>query len=390
VGLAAGLNVLAHERKERTQGVLHGMDYYNLFSFSAKKAIYRASEICAQFNNQYLEPEHIFYAILNIRSASAVQILHQLSVNLPKLVYSIEAHLYEHKGSHKGSASFSARTLQLLDASFKEIKRLHHREIGTTHLLIALAQDRSPFLRTLFDEHSLDAKKIRDSFMGHLRGYAQGQVHSERSESALMKTLGQESHLHLAEQKPSYPVTELLEEARRQARAWRHGHIEPAHLLAALGHLYPDRLRELCRYPNVTPAALAHALLSPIKTETVLPERRLPLSPATIDMLCEALRCALQGGRVRIAWQDIMPLMLEHLSSEQRGTVDRLSQQGTEGLAQDPMSLLTVFDGAPPTPMSAEPGAGEQAAPVGGEVEGAPPDAPPGPEPDEPAPQQGE
>jgi ATP-dependent Clp protease ATP-binding subunit ClpC len=150
------------------------MDYYDLFSFSAKKAIYRASEICAQFSNQYVEPEHIFYSVLNLRSCSAVQVLHQLQVNLPKLTYSLEAYLYEHAGSFKGQPSFSARTLSLLDAAFREVKRLHHREIGTTHLLIALAQERSTFMRGLFDDHNLDPKKARDSFMGHLRSYTKG------------------------------------------------------------------------------------------------------------------------------------------------------------------------------------------------------------------------
>jgi ATP-dependent Clp protease ATP-binding subunit ClpC len=159
------------------------MDFYNFFSFSAKKAIYRASEICAQFNNQYLEPEHIFYSILNLRSCSAVQVLHQLNVNLPKLTYSLEAYLYEHAGSYKGSASFSTRTLALLDMSFKEVKRLHHREIGTTHLLVGLSQERSVFLRNLFEEHNLDHKKIRDMFMTHLKGYSHGQERSKETAS---------------------------------------------------------------------------------------------------------------------------------------------------------------------------------------------------------------
>ena len=159
------------------------MDFYNLFSFSAKKAIYRASEICGQFNNQYLEPEHIFYSILNLRSCSAVEVLHKLGVNLPKLTYSLEAYLYEHVGSYKGQASFSARTLALLDLSFKEVKRLHHREIGTTHLLVALAQDRAPFLRQLFEEHGLDSKKLRDTFMTHLKGYSHGTEKQGRESS---------------------------------------------------------------------------------------------------------------------------------------------------------------------------------------------------------------
>ena len=162
------------------------MDFYNFFSFSAKKAIYRASEICQQFNNQYLEPEHIFYSILNLRSCSAVQVLHQLNVNLPKLTYTLEAYLYEHAGSYKGSAQFSKRTINLLDSSFAEVKRLHHREIGTTHLLIALAQERGSFLAGLFDEHNLNAKKIRDTFMTHLKGFSHGQERQREQNNSII------------------------------------------------------------------------------------------------------------------------------------------------------------------------------------------------------------
>ncbi|MCC7477060.1 ATP-dependent Clp protease ATP-binding subunit [bacterium] len=162
------------------------MDFYNFFSFSAKKAIYRASEICSQFNNQFLEPEHIFYSILNLRSCSAVQVLHQLGVNLPKLSYSLEAYLYEHAGSFKGNAVFSQRTISLLDLSYKEVKRLHHREIGTTHLLVALSQERSPFLRQLFEEHGLDARKIRESFLAHLKGYDQSRERGKESGNSVV------------------------------------------------------------------------------------------------------------------------------------------------------------------------------------------------------------
>lgn len=149
-------------------------DFYNFFSFSAKKAIYRASELCQQFSNQYLEPEHILYSVLNLRSCGAVQVLHQIGANLPKLTYSLEAYLYEHAGNYKGNALFSQRTIGLLDLAYREVKRLHHREIGTTHLLIALAQDRSTFMKDLFDQHGLDARRVRETFLAHLKGHNAG------------------------------------------------------------------------------------------------------------------------------------------------------------------------------------------------------------------------
>jgi ATP-dependent Clp protease ATP-binding subunit ClpC len=150
------------------------MELYNYFSFSAKKAIYRASEICQNFNNPLVEPEHVFFSILQLRSCSAVQVLNRLNVNLPKLTYALEASLYERAGNFKGSPQFSARTLALLDTSFREVKRLGHREIGTTHLLIALAQERHPALRQVLEENRLDAKRIREAFTQHLHGFSTG------------------------------------------------------------------------------------------------------------------------------------------------------------------------------------------------------------------------
>lgn len=161
------------------------MDYYSLFSMNAKKAIYRASEICTQFNNQSLEPEHIFYSVLNLHSCSAVEVLHKLGVDLPKLTYSLEAYLYEHSGSFKGQASFSARALALLDSSFKEVRHLQRQEIGTVHLLAALAMDGSPILRKLSAEHNLDPKQIIDTYMAQA---AQTQVEYREPGSSLERS----------------------------------------------------------------------------------------------------------------------------------------------------------------------------------------------------------
>jgi ATP-dependent Clp protease ATP-binding subunit ClpC len=113
-------------------------------------------------------------------------VLHQLGVNLPKLSYSLEAYLYEHAGSFKGQAVFSQRTIALLDSSYKEVRRLHHREIGTTHLLIALSQERSPVLRQLFEEHGLDNRKIRESFLAHLKGFSQGSERGRESNNSVV------------------------------------------------------------------------------------------------------------------------------------------------------------------------------------------------------------
>jgi len=163
------------------------MNILDFFSFSARKLIARSSEVTAEFNNQFIEPEHIFYAMLGLQQCSALAVLNQLRVNLPKLQYALENYLYEHHGNYKGSPNFSRRTVDLLDAANQEVKRLRHREIGTTHILAALAQDQSEFLSELFTENSLNEELIRETFLNYLRNVGSGREQRERSQGIAFK-----------------------------------------------------------------------------------------------------------------------------------------------------------------------------------------------------------
>ncbi len=163
------------------------MNILDFFSFSARKLIAKSNEVCLEFNNQFIEPEHIFYAMLALQQCSALQVLQQLQVNIPKLQYTLENYLYEHHGSYKGSPNFSRRTLDLLEGANREVKRLRHREIGTTHILVALAQDESEFMQSVFAENNLNEEIIRETFLSYLRDVGRGRERRERPQGAAFK-----------------------------------------------------------------------------------------------------------------------------------------------------------------------------------------------------------
>ncbi len=163
------------------------MNILDFFSFSARKLIAKSNEVCLEFNNQFIEPEHIFYAMLSLQQCSALQVVQQLGVNIPKLQYTLENYLYQHLGNYKGSPNFSRRTLNLLEAANREVKRLRHREIGTTHILIALAQEESEFLQSVFAENNLTEDLIRETFLNYLRDVGRGKERRERPQGAAFK-----------------------------------------------------------------------------------------------------------------------------------------------------------------------------------------------------------
>ena len=147
------------------------MTYLDYFSFSAKKAINRAAEYAKQMRQRYVDPEHILFAILKQTSCTAVKVLTSLNVNIPQLQFKIENHLYKNSGNYKYKPEFSIRTIDLLENAFKEMRRFQHQEIGTTHILIAMAQDRSYFIQALFRDYRLDQQILRQTFSSYLEGY---------------------------------------------------------------------------------------------------------------------------------------------------------------------------------------------------------------------------
>jgi ATP-dependent Clp protease ATP-binding subunit ClpA len=244
----AGEAVAREPEAEATEA--GSMELYNYFSFSAKKAIYRASEICQNFNNPLVEPEHVFFSILQLRSCSAVQVLNHMNVNLPKLTYALEAALYERAGNFKGSPQFSARTLALLDTSFREVKRLGHREIGTSHLLIALAQERHPALRDILEEARLDAVRVREAFVKHLGSIGPGHSAAPQADEP--------ARIDETEQAAGWPP-DLDQEVKFGVMSFVPGQAFSGRALGLLAGAV--QLARVMRQPRTTPVELLAALL---------------------------------------------------------------------------------------------------------------------------------
>jgi ATP-dependent Clp protease ATP-binding subunit ClpA len=351
------------------------MDFYNFFSFSAKKAIYRASEICGQFNNQYLEPEHAFYSILNLRSCSAVNVLHQLGVNLPKLTYSLEAYLYEHAGSYKGNAVFSQRMIQLLDASYREVKRLHHREIGTTHLLLGLAHDKSAFIKTVLEEHNFDAKKIRDAYLNKLKGYSRGQS-AEEVQAGILGSIHHEgvnyggsfAGISVAPVSYSRAAAHIVTAAALSAISFDGEFVRPAHLFYAA--LSEPRANALLLVAGIDIAGCVAALASQLRESREEEVERATLTWETCLILGHAYALALSERADRISVNALLYALLQAQDAEVEAALAARPEARNKllELLLHPVADLPGTSGTGPAPAS-RPAEAPDLAPVEWEPE---------------------
>jgi ATP-dependent Clp protease ATP-binding subunit ClpC len=150
------------------------MDFLNRFSPAARTAIHKAREYCIRFNNTFVEPEHILFAILNQKNSTAMKVLRSLKVNVAKMTYVLENHLYKSQGNYKHEPTFGRRTITLFDNAYREISRFNHQEIRTIHILIAMSVERNTMIYYLFKEFNLDQTVLRNAFSKILRSQEPG------------------------------------------------------------------------------------------------------------------------------------------------------------------------------------------------------------------------
>jgi len=137
----------------------------NKFTVKAQEAIHNSIEIAQNYNNQIVDPEHIFAALLQDNESVAVSVIKKVASNLDTLRIKVGESL-ERKpkisGAGVGNQQLSQATGQLLDESSKEAYNLKDEYISTEHILIALSEGNNE-LKKLLSTSGITKKAILDA-----------------------------------------------------------------------------------------------------------------------------------------------------------------------------------------------------------------------------------
>jgi len=135
---------------------------FNKFTIKAQETIQNAVEIAQNYNNQIVEPEHIFAAMIQDADNVSVAIIQKAGGNLDRMKIKIGElleKLPKVTGSGIGNQSLSQTTAKLLDDSAKEAGSLKDEYISTEHLLLSLANDKGN-IGTLLKENGINRNII--------------------------------------------------------------------------------------------------------------------------------------------------------------------------------------------------------------------------------------
>lgn len=119
---------------------------FNKLTVKAQEVIQNSIEIAQNYNNQMIEPEHIFAALIQDNTNVAVSIIQKIGTNINQLKLQGAQHLEKLPkvtGAGIGNQQLSPGSLKLLDASFEEAKFLKDEYISAEHILLSLTEDGS-------------------------------------------------------------------------------------------------------------------------------------------------------------------------------------------------------------------------------------------------------
>ena len=118
----------------------------NKLTVKAQEVVQNAVEIAQNYNNQIVEPEHIFASMLQEAGSVAESMVQKTGANVAQMkvkVGELLENLPKVTGSGIGNQQLSTNTGKLFDRAAAEAKNLKDEFISTEHLLLALTEDSS-------------------------------------------------------------------------------------------------------------------------------------------------------------------------------------------------------------------------------------------------------
>jgi ATP-dependent Clp protease ATP-binding subunit ClpB len=133
----------------------------NRYTQKAQEAILAAQSLAEEYNHSQIEPSHLLLALLRQSEGVVPQVISRLDVNPAALATALEREL-QRKPRVQGATlqvGLSRALRDLLQEAFQAANDMRDQYVSTEHLLLALADDRSP-LRDFLASHGISRQAI--------------------------------------------------------------------------------------------------------------------------------------------------------------------------------------------------------------------------------------
>ena len=135
----------------------------NQFSQNVSDIIAFSKEEANRLKNGFIGPEHLLLGLIRSGQGKAIDVLHQLNVNLIDVKNKAEEQLKEFSNDMllpDANITISENSAKILKMSLLEARRLQNEEADSEHLLLALLKDNTNMAATLLEDSHVNYKKV--------------------------------------------------------------------------------------------------------------------------------------------------------------------------------------------------------------------------------------
>ncbi len=145
-----------------------GPGMFARFTEDARQAVVHAQDEARALAHNYLGTEHLLLGLLRDPEALAAKVLEDAGVTLELARQEVERVVGRGEAEPAGPIPFTPRSKQSLELALREANALGHRDIGSEHMLIALALVREGVACRLLADRGLDAERLRAEIVRRL------------------------------------------------------------------------------------------------------------------------------------------------------------------------------------------------------------------------------
>ncbi len=134
---------------------------FERFTNRARHVVVLAQEEARRLQHNYIGTEHVLLGLLGEPGGVACQALQGFGITLDGTREEVKAIIGLGKNPMSGHIPFTPRAKKTLELALREALQLHHKYIGTEHILLGLLREGDGVAAQILRQHSADLTPIR-------------------------------------------------------------------------------------------------------------------------------------------------------------------------------------------------------------------------------------
>jgi ATP-dependent Clp protease ATP-binding subunit ClpC len=143
---------------------------FQKFTPPARQVVVLAQHEARRLGHDYVGTEHLLLGLAGEEAGGAARVLASLDVTADAVREQVVEILGRGEAAGTGQLTFTPRVKKVLELGLRESVAMHHAEIGTEHLLIALVRERAGVANRILEQLGADDRRILEALGDALGG----------------------------------------------------------------------------------------------------------------------------------------------------------------------------------------------------------------------------